>query len=83
MDWLFYVIGGVGFLLTLIVSLVSGKGIRYLLLSAGCGVTLLLLAVWLGDRIGLTVSLNPATLLTAAAGGLPGAAFVIALRLFL
>ena len=78
MDWLCYSVAGVSFLLTLILSLLSGKGIRYLLISAGCGVGILLIAVFFGGWIGLTVSLNPVTLLISAAGGLPGA-----LRLFL
>ena len=83
MDWLLYVVGGVSFLLTLIVSLLSGKGIRYLLISSACGVALLLVAVWLGGGVGLNVSFNPTTLLLSAAGGMPGAAFAVALRLFL
>ena len=83
MDWLLYAVGGVSFLLTLIVSLLAGKGIKYLLISAVSGVALLLLAVLCGGFIGLEVSLNPVTLLISAAGGLPGTVFVIALRLFL
>lgn len=83
MDWLLYLVSGVSFLLTLTVSLLAGKGIKYLLISAVSGVAVLLLAVFGGGFIGLDVSLNPATLLLSAAGGLPGTAFVIALRLFL
>ena len=83
MDWLLYVVGGAGFLLTLTVSLLAGKGLRYLLLSSVCGVALLLLGVCFGEGLGLPVSLNPATLTLSAAGGLPGAVFVMALRFFL
>ena len=83
MDWLFYSVCGVSALLTLIVSLRSGNGIRYFAISAACGVALLLLLSVFGGQIGLTVSVNPTTLLLSATGGLPGTAFSTALRFFL
>ena len=55
MDWLLYGICGVSALLTLIVSLRSGKGIRYFAISSACGVALLLVLTAFGRKVGMTV----------------------------
>ena len=83
MDWLLYGICGVSALLTLIVSLRSGKGIRYFAISSACGVALLLVLTAFGRKVGVTVSLNPTTLLLSLTGGVPGTVFAAALRYFL
>ena len=83
MDIILYVVCGIAFLLSVILSLRLGNAVKFLAISSALGLACLLLFVFLGSNIGLRVNLNAVTVLLSLTGGIPGAIFAAVIGMFI
>ncbi len=78
-----YIVCGISVLLTVILSLGTGKTLKNLLISSLLGFFVLLICTLFGKSFGVEVNFNSVTALLSLAGGLPGTVFAILLTLLI
>lgn len=83
MEIILYVICGIALLISILLSARSGKTLKNLVISSALGFVTLLLLVFFGNRIGLSVNLNIVTALLSLSGGIPGAIFAGLIGMFI
>ena len=83
MEIILYIVCGVALLMSIILSARSGKTLKNLVISSTLGFVTLLLLVFFGKSIGISVNLNIVTALLSVTGGIPGAIFAGLIGMFI
>ena len=83
MEIILYIVCGVALLISVILSARSGKTLKNLAISSTLGFVTLLLLVFFGNIIGISVNLNIVTALLSLSGGIPGAIFAGLIGVFI
>ena len=83
MEIILYIVCGVALLMSIILSARSGKTLKNLAISSSLGFVTLLLLVFFGKSIGISVNLNIVTALLSLSGGIPGAIFAGLIGMFI
>ena len=83
MEIILYIVCGIALLISIFLSARSGKTLKNLAISSSLGFVTLLLLVFFGNSIGISVNLNIVTALLSLSGGIPGAIFVVLIGMFI
>lgn len=83
MEIILYIVCGIALLISIFLSARSGKTLKNLAISSTLGFLTLLLLMFFGKNIGLSVNLNLVTALLSVTGGIPGAIFAGLIGMFI